>query len=481
MTRRFPAMVLLAGLFGTASCARPPRASAVLITIDTLRADHLGCYGYAPPTSPHIDALARQGTLFRQARTTLPRTTQSVASILTGRLPKTHGARGLFAHLPEANLTIAEALQQAGYRTAAVVSNTFLRRGQGFEQGFETYDNPEARWDADSAAAVSDAAIAWLDRAPQGAPFFLWVHYLDPHWRYEPDPSWARTFDPSFEGPFTVYQDLDARRYTKGRMIFDPPLTPRQHEHVAALYDGEIAQTDAAVGRLLARLDRVAPSLLVVLTSDHGESLGEHGYHFAHGEYLYEQGLRVPLLVRFPGAVAAGETNDGMALNIDVAPTMLALLGVDRLQGVEGRPLLVPAPSAKGAGARFTAAEPRPWSWAESDFQLIHPENQRYYIRGPRGRWSSACDGRYKLIHIPAPGGEILELYDLRDDPGETRNLAGDPGFDEVRQRLLHEVTRFADYGLGAGDVVSPRGGDAAPETMSPEQEERLRSLGYIN
>jgi arylsulfatase len=290
MTRRFPAMVLLAGLFGTASCARPPRASAVLITIDTLRADHLGCYGYAPPTSPHIDALARQGTLFRQARTTLPRTTQSVASILTGRLPKTHGARGLFAHLPEANLTIAEALQQAGYRTAAVVSNTFLRRGQGFEQGFETYDNPEARWDADSAAAVSDAAIAWLDRAPQGAPFFLWVHYLDPHWRYEPDPSWARTFDPSFEGPFTVYQDLDARRYTKGRMIFDPPLTPRQHEHVAALYDGEIAQTDAAVGRLLARLDRVAPSLLVVLTSDHGESLGEHGYHFAHGEYLYEQG-----------------------------------------------------------------------------------------------------------------------------------------------------------------------------------------------
>jgi arylsulfatase A-like enzyme len=179
--------------------------------------------------------------------------------------------------------------------------------------------------------------------------------------------------------------------------------------------------------------------------------------------------------------VAAGETNDGMALNIDVAPTMLALLGVDRLQGVEGRPLLVPAPSAKGAGARFTAAEPRPWSWAESDFQLIHPENQRYYIRGPRGRWSSACDGRYKLIHIPAPGGEILELYDLRDDPGETRNLAGDPGFDEVRQRLLHEVTRFADYGLGAGDVVSPRGGDAAPETMSPEQEERLRSLGYIN
>jgi arylsulfatase A-like enzyme len=465
----------MAGLVAAAGCAPAPRASAVLVTIDTLRADHLGCYGYARPTSPHIDALARQGMLFRQARTTLPRTTQSIASILTGRLPKTHGARGLFAHLPEANLTLAEALQQAGYATAAVVSNTFLRRGQGFEQGFDVYDNPESRWDADSAGAVSDAAIAWLDRAPHDRPFFLWVHYLDPHWRYEPDPSGARAFDPSFSEPFTVYQDLDARRYTKGRMIFDPPLTTRQHEHVVALYDGEIAQTDAAVGRLLERLDRLGSRLLVVLTSDHGESLGEHGYHFAHGEYLYEQGLRVPLVVRFPGAVAAGAVNDAMGLNIDVAPTLLALLGVDRLQGVEGRPLLVPA------AAGFTVAEGRPFSWAESDFQLIHPENPRYFIRGPRGRWSSACDGRYKLIHIPAQGGEMLELYDLRDDPGESRNLVADPAFAEVRRKLLHEVTRFADYGLGAGDVTAPRGGEAGPETLSPEEEERLRSLGYIN
>src|SRR5262245_62797361 len=123
MTRRVPAALFLAGLLGTADCARPPRPSAVLITIDTLRPDHLGCYGYTAPTSPHIDALARQGTLFREARTTLPRTTQSIASILTGRLPKTHGARGLFAHLPEANLTIAEALKQAGYRTPPALSN----------------------------------------------------------------------------------------------------------------------------------------------------------------------------------------------------------------------------------------------------------------------------------------------------------------------------------------------------------------------
>jgi arylsulfatase A-like enzyme len=492
MTRRpcagIPRVVLLlAGLLAAAGCARAPRPSAVLITIDTLRADHLGCYGYAPPTSPHIDALARQGMVFRQARTTLPRTTQSIASILTGRLPKTHGARGLFAHLPEANLTVAEALRQAGYSTAAVVSNTFLRRGQGFEQGFDSYDNPESRWDADSAGAVSDAAIAWLDRAPHDRPFFLWVHYLDPHWRYEPDPSWADTFDPSFSEPFTVYQDLDAHRYTKGRMIFDPPLTPRQEQHVRALYDGEIAQTDAAVGRLLDRLDHLDSRLVVVLTSDHGESLGEHGYHFAHGEYLYEQGLRVPLVIRFPGAVEAGSVNDGMALNIDVAPTMLALLGVSRLQGVEGRPLLVPAAgtAAVAGGASgapgFTAADGRPFSWAESDFQLIHPENPRYFIRGPRGRWSSACDGRYKLIHIPAPGREMLELYDLRDDPGESRNLVDDPAYEEVRRKLLHEVTRFADYGTGAGDVAAPKGGEAGPEALSPEEEERLRSLGYIN
>src|SRR2546425_5993318 len=132
-----------------------PRPNVLLITIDTLRADHLGCYGYARGTSPHIDRLAAGGALFERAFTTLPRTTQSVASIVTGRYPKSHGARGLFSSLSQANLTLAEIFREQGYDTAAFVSNLFLKPGQGFEQGFERYDNPPERWDGDSAREIT--------------------------------------------------------------------------------------------------------------------------------------------------------------------------------------------------------------------------------------------------------------------------------------------------------------------------------------
>ena len=472
-------------LLAAAGCRSGPRTSVVLVTIDTLRADHLGCYGYGRATTPHLDAVARQGILFERAMTTLPRTTQGVASILTGRYPKSHGARGLFMRLPETNLTLAEALRGAGYDTAAAVSNTFLRPGQGFEQGFDRYDNPEGRWDGDSAQAVTESALRLLDALGRsGKPFFLWVHYLDPHWRYEPGAPWDTAFDPGFAGPLTVYADLDARRLTKGRLIFDPPLDARQKDHLVALYDGEIARTDAALAPLFERLDRTPGPLLTVVTSDHGESLGEHGYHFAHGETLYEGSLRIPLLFRLPGRIAAGARTPLLAENVDIAPTILALLDVDRLQGVEGRPLLTAAPAGAGGGPAGEGAQGRrglmvpietgrPFVHAESDFQLIHPENPRYYIPGPRGRWTSASDGRHKLILIPIPGGEILELYDLETDPRETTNLVEDPALAELRLRLLSEVKRFADYG---GALPSP-----GSEGMTPEQEERLRSLGYIN
>ncbi|HYV86664.1 MAG TPA: sulfatase [Patescibacteria group bacterium] len=477
--RRPVAGLLLAGLLlgPAAACSRAPRPSVVLITIDTLRADHLGCYGYARATTPHIDALAKESLLFERAFTTLPRTTQSIASIMTGRYPKSHGARGLFSRLPATNQTLAEILKERGYATAAVVSNTFLRPGQGFEQGFDTYDNPENRWDADSAMAITAGAIKWLDAGGDGRPFFLWVHYLDPHWRYTPPAPWDRAFDPGFGEPFTLYDDLDHQRVTKGQVIFGDVLTPRQVAHVTALYDGEIAASDAAVGLLLERLSRVTTPLIVVLTSDHGESLGDHGYRFAHGEYLYESGLRVPLLIRVPGAVSPGTRASGLAENIDVAPTILGLLGVDAMQGVEGRPLLVPQ-AGGGPPGRFAPAPGRPFTYAESDYQLIHPENPRAYVRGPAGRWTSASDGRYKLILIPRSGDELIEMYDLERDPGELHDLAGDPAFAEARSRLLREVKQYSDYGTGPAETGAP---PPEPESISPEERDRLRSLGYVN
>lgn len=464
-----PAALLLA-----ACGARVPRPNVLLITVDTLRADRLGCYGYARPTSPNIDRLAARGVLFERAFTTLPRTTQSVASIMTGRYPKVHGARGLFSSLSSANLTVAEALKEDGYDTAAFVSNFFLRPGQGFEQGFDRYDNPPRRWEGNSAPEITRAALEWLRSRPTDRPFFLWVHYLDPHWTYRPAPPFDRRFDPEFTGPFTLYDDLEGKRLTKGQVIFENRLPPRQVEHVAALYDGEIAQTDAALGALLAALEGPGSRpLLALFTSDHGESLGEHDYHFAHGEYLYQESLRIPLILALPGGIAAGTRSEALAENVDIAPTILGLAGISRMQGVDGRPLLV---SGRGAGAGPAGgagpAPGRSMVFAESDFQLIHPENRRFYIQGPAGKWSSAFDGRHKLIHIPRPGGEILEIYDLLADPAETRNLAPGGADSGARLRLLGELRRFVDYGTG-----DPAG---HPE-IDPEQRLRLRSLGYIN
>jgi arylsulfatase A-like enzyme len=480
--RPMASMLLALGLLVSTGCGTaPPRPNVLLITIDTLRADHLGCYGYSKPTSPRIDRLALEGALFTRVTTSLPRTTQSLASILTGRFPKGHGARGLFSSLSSTNLTLAEILREQGYTTGAVVSNLFLRPGRGFEQGFATYDNPPSRFDGDSAGRVTEEAIRWLRRLPSGKRWFLWVHYLDPHWTYEPSPPYAGTFDPAYGRSFTLYRDLAAGRVTKGQLIFQDPLSPRDNEHVVALYDGEIAQVDAALGPLLDEVDtRSRESTVVVLTSDHGESLGEHGYHFAHGEYLYEDGLHVPLIVRLPGVIPPGARFDMLAQNVDVAPTILALSGIARMQGVDGRPLLtLDRPPGGTVPAAIRASPGRDVVFAESDFQLIHPENPRYYLRmpdgaaSPAGKWSSASDGSHKVIHIPRAGGETVEFYDLQADPGETHDLERSGLERGTRDRLLREIRKYVDYDTGPG--VSLPGG------LDQEQLERLKSLGYVN
>jgi arylsulfatase len=473
--------LLLGPLLLVTGCARPaPRASVLLITIDTLRADHLGCYGYRRATSPRIDRLAAEGALFERAFTSLPRTTQSIASLMTGRFPRNHGARGLFSFLPAANLTLAEILGGEGYATGAIASNFFLRPGRGFEQGFDRFDNPPRRWDGNSAEEVTAAALEWLRDLPPATPFFLWVHYLDPHWSYLPGAPYDRAFSTDPVPELTLYDDLRTGRLTKGQVIFDNRLDARQAEHVRALYDGEIARTDAAISPLLDEVaGRTEPPVLITLTSDHGESLGEHGYYFAHGEFLYEPGLRIPLIVRLPGAVPPGLRIGTLAQNIDVAPTILTLLGIDRMQSADGRPLLLAGPRLDDGTVLHRPAPGRSLVFAESDFQLVHPENPRYYIPGPRGKWSSISDGRYKLIHIPKPGGDLLELYDLAADPGESRDLEREPAAAgesrEARARLLRELRRMVDYdaGAGAADLSSPG--------VDPEQRRRLRSLGYVN
>jgi len=455
------ASLLVVFLAGCASA--PPGTSLLLITVDTLRSDHLGCYGYERPTSPRIDALAREGILFRNVYAAVPRTTQSVATILTGLYPKHHQARGLFSYLTPANLTLAEILKQHGYETWAVVSNLFLRPGKGFEQGFDSYSNPRRRFDGDSAREITDEALATLHKAGR-RPFFLWVHYLEPHWTYAPAPSFARRFDPDYV-PSEAMREIEAGKFQKGDLIFANPLSPADRSHLVALYDGEIAQADAEVGRLL---DGISPgtrrNLLVVLTSDHGESLGEHGYYFAHGEYLYDETLRVPLLFVFPRRILKG-ADDRTASLLDVTPSLLRLLGLADRAGMDGIPLFEPGP-----GGTFRPAGGHNLLFAESDYQLIHAANPRFFLSGVRGRWSSARGGSSKLIRIPRREGDLHEFYNLFSDPGEERNLptVGSPQAGE----LLRDLEGWVDYQEGAGESTG--------QSLSPEQRERLHSLGYL-
>lgn len=403
------------------------RRNLLLITIDTLRADHLGCYGYARAGTPRLDRLAAEGALVRDAIAVAPLTFPSHASILTALYPPRHGVRdNADFRLPEVDTTLAEYLGTNGYSTEAVVGSVVLASGLGMAQGFDVYDEPSETLSAmepgartpfrpvleRTAAEVTDAALRALEGARE--PSFLWVHYFDPHFEYRP-PS---PFREGFEG---------------------------------RPYDGEIAYTDSEIGRLIDRLEArgLLDRTLVAVTSDHGESLGEHGEE-THGLLLYDAALRVPLILRLPGVIPAGRRLAGPVSGVDLAPTLLDLIGLPAMGAIHGRSFA----AALRGGAETEPADP---VYSES----IYPE--KAYGWAP----TFALRGRArKFIDAPEP-----EVYDLSADPGETRNLApaGAREVEDWRRRLDTLVA-----GMGAAD-------GSAGRTMSDEEREKLASLGYVS
>jgi len=367
--------------------------------------------------------------------------------------------------LPTDVPTLAEWLRAKGRRTGAFTSNLFLRTEVGFGKGFEAYSNPKGRWVGDSAKEVTDEALEWVSKLDRKEPFFLWVHYLDPHWTYDPPPPFDTLFDPGFRGPWP-YNDVAPGEKGQGPIIFRNRMTPREVAHAIALYEGEIAATDRQVGRLFDALSRSGrlDEALVIFTSDHGESLGEHDYFFDHGEYLYDGTLLVPLTLRWPGHVPAGTVVTRMARLTDVAPTALALLGDPLPSGLDGRSLaddLADSPAPEPAEREC---------WIESDHNFVRPENPRHFVDGIPGKWRGIRGERYKLIFIPrdasGAAGDV-ELYDVRSDPKETHDLS------RVRPDLAAAMlARLRSYWLKAGSAPSNDG--------RPPDADILRSLGYL-
>ncbi|MGE0455315.1 MAG: sulfatase-like hydrolase/transferase [Vicinamibacteria bacterium] len=382
--------------------------NVLLVTLDTTRADHLGVYGARRARTPHLDALAREGAWFARASSSIPLTLPAHAGLMTGASPLRHGLRDNHGAALEAGPTLAERLREAGFATGGFVGSLVLARSTGIARGFDAFDDAigetdPRRSERDGALVVERALAFWEARASERV--FAWVHLYDPHLPYEPRGELARE-----------YAD-------------DP-------------YAGEVAYVDGLVGRLLDFLRRrgLYESTLIVVTADHGEGLGEHGEP-DHGVFLYESTLRVPLLVRAPGG-GPGRV-DALVRDVDVMPTILDWLG------------LAPPPPADGRSfaslLRGGSAEPRT-AVALSDYARDH------YGWSPL---AALRDERYKYVAAPEP-----ELYDLGQDPGETRNLAAERAPLAERMRLL----------LGERLASASRPAAAASD---PEREERLRALGY--
>jgi arylsulfatase A-like enzyme len=445
---RFRRWVLGTAWLPLAACAAseaPPR-NLLLIVADTLRADHVGHQGYPRDTSPRLDALAESGAVFLRHYSHSSRTEPSVASLLTGLHPRSHGvlnpldsydAKGT---LQASQTTLAELLAERGFTTAGFVTNPNISRRFGFAQGFATYDLiASMRGDE-----LNASALRWLDAADE--PFFLYLHYVEPHSDYDPPVENRYLFaDPLYDGPADGSAE-QIRQVELGR--WSP--APADLAHLVALYDQEIRTFDDRLGEVLDELERrgLADSTLVVVTSDHGEEFLEHGSVF-HGYTLYEEQLRVPLVLRDPRR-RGGVRVETITRHVDLLPTLLDLLGVETPAGLQGASLV---PLLEGAGAPHS----EPAVFAEVS------------VHGTRiVKLRSLSRGGWKLVESDLPE-RGHQLYRVARDPREQRDLSAQRA--RVLEQMRDELRRFSrELPVAEG----------ASLVLSEEEREQLRSLGYL-
>ena len=425
------------------------RTNVILISIDTLRADHLGCYGYGRPTSPNIDRLAGEGILFRNFVASSPWTLPSHASMLTGLDPSRHRAVKFtpFTPVPAALDTLAERLWDLGYDTAGFVGGGFVTNVFRFGQGFDRYwENPDSKGTTDTLQASLGMAKPWMEQR-RGSPFFLFLHTYQVHLPYTPPASTLALFDPDYRGPYqTQFTHSDAGALQK---IASPDQ--RILNRLEALYDGEIRAMDTGVGDLLAFLQTTGLSrnTCVLLTSDHGEEFGEHGDVFHSKAKLYEELLHVPLIVWCPSQFRGGVSVTEIASHTDIVPTVLALAGGAAPADVDGRSLV--------AALQGDSAPIRDLAISEVDGSIERKAGSVHAVR----------TDQYKLIDSSIDGSAML--FDLPADPGERRDLHAEKA-DVAREMRAAAASQQHAPAVAAAPAITP---DAATR-------ERLRALGYI-
>ena len=449
------AAALLAAASGS-SAAPDERPNVLLITIDTLRRDHCSVYGYAHDTTPHLRRVAKAGVRFDLAYAPTSTTGPTHASILTGLYPQAHRVVKNGVDLAAHNETLAEILAAQGYQTIGIVSSFVLQASFGYGQGFSVYQDdfdaatasaPVSTWEGHDvekgfdrrADATTRRAIRWLwEGRDRERPFFLFVHYFDPHSPYEAPGAFAQRFPPPDPGPGEGIQASLAFR------------------QAVRNYDGEVAFTDQEIARLLDAIERegLSEKTLVVITADHGEGLMDHGA-MLHGLDLYEENVRVPLLLRWPDRIPAGRVLTQPVELVDLAPTILDLIGVESSKAFQGRSL----------AASLRGDEPldpdRPIYLYRRHFDAEYADGT--YVKGRQFgiRW-----GRWKYIDASDQGR--TELFDLASDPQERTDRSRSDA--DQAARLAEKLTEWRRSHTS----------DPAIREISDGDREALEALGYI-
>ncbi len=452
--------------FKTRPTYQGPARHVIVISLDTTRVDHLGCYGNARIRTPRLDALAAESILFADYMTVVPTTLASHTSLFTGRYPHTHGTPRNGFTVNDENVMLAEILYDAGFHTAGFLGSFALDSRFDFAQGFEHYDETFPRLVGQEgavqnerpAAAVTDAVIAHLDQLGTPPNLFLFVHYFDPHVTYNPPAPYDTMYGPEASKKLPPLREI---RQQLTRAAKPGSQTPAARA-MAMRYAGEVSYMDEHVGRLIDDLRRrgILDDAIVIVTSDHGENLWDHPAYFNHGLTVYQSTVGAVCMIRLPGGKRGGTRVKELVASIDVLPTVLSFLGLPIPNGLDGETIDLtedarPAPSR----VRFAEAS-RPHDRLEAGVRWFNERKARCVRMG---------DWKY----VRTPYAQTEELYNLAKDPLERRNLLTAPTA-EITATAAELRRKLESWTRSASPLPTRFESSQREETL-----ERLRSLGY--
>ena len=451
-------VLLLAGLYAVFLMFghRSQRPNIILISVDTLRPDHLGCYGYSKNTSPAIDQFAKEAMLFENCLSHAPVTSSSCASIMSGFLP--HETK-VFENgpLPAEVTTLPEILQKQGYTTVGVVSNYVLRRKRGWEQGFSLFDDTMTNreivrnYPERIAEHTTEQAIKYLQQF-NSVPLFMWIHYQDPHGPYTPPDSFSNLFIDSNQ----ISRNLRVNRNVSGLggiPSYQRLGENRNYHYYVSQYDSEIRYLDEHFRKLINTLKQLGiyESSLIVFTADHGEGMGENNYYFAHGDYLFNSQIHVPLIIKYGKELLGRKTH--YVQHIDIVPTILNLLKINTDLNFRGSDLL---------------------QYPDTNKEIV---SEMFLTRNEINRLSfSIVHDGFKFILSYTPSfTKQNELFDLKGDEKEKNNLASQGGLRHKLESLQSRLHQIWGEDLLKLEVIEKT------QDLSNEERDKLKALGYVD